>query len=314
MSVAAAPATRVAFTPPDLTPYRAGNTGIPYVTSLIAPAPGPHVMIMALTHGNEICGAVTLDRLFRRGIRPVRGTLTLAFANIAAYERFETAQPHRSRFVDEDFNRLWDVATLEGPRRSVELTRARELRPIIDAVDLLLDIHSMTAPSPPLMLTGLCAKSMALAQRVGMPEILMRDAGHAGGTRLRDYGAFGDPDAPNTALLIECGEHWRIEAAETAFATSLRFLAATQTIDAPAPAPNQRQRVLEVTHAVTVAGPDFTFAPSFHGLSVVPKAGTPIARDGGRLVVTPYDDCVIIMPAASVERGQTAMRLGRFTD
>jgi predicted deacylase len=62
-------AYRVELTPPDLSPYREGNTGIEYVTSFVAGEPGPHVLITALTHGNEICGAITLDKLFRAGVR-----------------------------------------------------------------------------------------------------------------------------------------------------------------------------------------------------------------------------------------------------
>ncbi len=48
-----------------------------------------------------------------------------------------------SRFIDEDFNRVWDKDTLDGPRQSSELARARAMRPVFDSADLLLDIHSM---------------------------------------------------------------------------------------------------------------------------------------------------------------------------
>ena len=71
-------AYRVELTPPDIEPYRQGNTGIEYVTTFASDAPGPHVLVAALTHGNEICGAIALDKLFRAGIRPRRGRLTLA--------------------------------------------------------------------------------------------------------------------------------------------------------------------------------------------------------------------------------------------
>ena len=78
----------VELTAPDIEPYRAGNTGVEYVTTFAAAAPGPHVTVCGLTHGNEICGAVTLDKLFRAGIRPRQGKLTLAFNNVAAYREF----------------------------------------------------------------------------------------------------------------------------------------------------------------------------------------------------------------------------------
>ena len=49
---------------PDISAYRAGNTGIDYVTTFDSGIAGPHVMVSAVTHGNELCGAVTLDFLF----------------------------------------------------------------------------------------------------------------------------------------------------------------------------------------------------------------------------------------------------------
>ena len=63
--------------------------------------------------------------------------------NVAAYTRFDPVNPVVSRYVDEDFNRVWSAEVLDGPRDSVELRRAREVRPLVDTVDLLLDIHSM---------------------------------------------------------------------------------------------------------------------------------------------------------------------------
>ena len=302
---------------PDIAAY-AGNTGIPYVTTMDSGRRGPHVMVNALTHGNEICGAVALDRLFRDGVRPAAGKLSLSFANVDAFGHFEPTNPIASRFVDEDFNRLWDAATLDGPRASTELTRARALRPLIDQVDLLLDLHSMQHATGPLMLAGLADKSLALARRVGMPAVIVRDAGHAAGRRLRDYGDFGEPNSPKTALLVECGQHWERAAADVAIETSLSFLAAAGVL-APAEAarllarPAPRQRVVTVTDAVTIAGEGFEFTADYRGLEVIAHAGTVIARDGQREVRTPYDDCVLIMPSRRLTRGQTAVRLGRFT-
>src|ERR1700676_4176942 len=182
------PTYAVGLTPPDIQPFRAGNTGADYVTTFDSGVAGPHVLVSALTHGNEICGAIALDRLFRVGLRPRQGKLTLAFDNVAAYRSFDLRVPTASRFIDEDFNRLWAPATLDGPRQSTELARARTLRPIVDAADFLLDIHSMQYSTAPLMLAGTLDRSVALARRVGIPELIMCDAGHAAGPRMRDYG------------------------------------------------------------------------------------------------------------------------------
>jgi len=316
------PTYKVELVAPDIEPYRAGNTGIDYVTTFAATAPGPHVMVAGLTHGNEICGAIVLDRLLRAGIRPRQGTLTLSFNNVAAYRQFDPRMPIASRYINEDFNRLWSPATLGGTRDSAELTRARALRPVVDMADYLLDLHSMQYATKPLMLAGLLDKSRALARRVGIPEIIMCDAGHAAGPRMRDYGGFGDPHSAKTALLIECGQHWERRAAEVAIDVTLRFLIALGTVEAedvaalggPEFDAHPRQRVIEVTEAVTIGGEHFEFVDDYTGLEVVQRQGTVIAHDGPRPVRTPYDDCVLIMPSRRLLRGQTAVRLGRYVD
>ena len=312
----------VELSPPDITPYRAGNSGVEYVSTFDSGVAGPHVLVTALTHGNEICGAIALDRLLRAGLRPLRGKLTLAFDNVAAYHSFNPRYPIASRFVDEDFNRLWDEATLDGERQSTELARARALRPFVEAADFLLDIHSMQHATAPLMLAGMLDRSVALARRVGIPELIMCDVGHAAGKRMRDYGAFGDPASPKTALLIEAGQHWQQRSAEIATDVMLRFLLALGTLTQDDAASlggpdfdaHPRQRVIEVTEAVTIAGDRFDFAGDFRGLEVLPQKGTLIGRDDGREVRTPYDNCVLIMPSRRSGKGQTAVRLGRYVE
>jgi predicted deacylase len=316
----AEPNYAVELTPPDIEPYRAGNVGVDYVTTFDSGVSGPHVLVTALTHGNEICGAIALDRLFRAGLRPRRGRLTLAFDNVAAYRSFDPRYPVVSRFVDEDFNRLWDEATLDGPRQSIELARARTLRPFVDAADFLLDIHSMQYATAPLMLAGTLDRSVALARRVGIPELIMCDAGHAAGKRMRDYGPFGDRASPQTALLIEAGQHWQDRAAEVATDVMLRFLIAVGALTRDDAAPiggpdfdaHPQQRIIEVTEAVTIASDKFEFVDDFRGLEVLSPKGTLIGRDNGREVRTPYDDCVLIMPSRRLAKGHTAVRLGRF--
>ena len=302
---------------PDISPYKKGNTGFDYVTTFDSGVPGPHAAISAVVHGNELCGAIALDWLFRENVRPARGKLSLFFCNVDAYLGFDRANPQASRFVDEDFNRVWNVETLEGPRKSAELARARALRPFLDTVDLLLDIHSMQHPTAPLMLCGPLEKGRRFARELGTPATVVSDAGHAAGKRMRDYGGFGDPDGPKNALLVECGQHWERNSEPVAKQTALRFLLATGAVarDWIAPRltpPPAAQKVIEVTHAVTIRNDGFEFVEPFKGLETIDKAGTIIARDGQTPVTTPYDACVLIMPSRRLGKGQTAVRLGRY--
>jgi predicted deacylase len=315
---AGGPAIDVAF--PDLSRWAAGNGGTPYLWTFDSGRSGPHLGLQALTHGNEVCGAIALDVLLSEDFRPVRGKVSFCFANTAAYANWNPREPFKSRFVDEDFNRVWSAEVLDGPRHSSELARARALRTYYESLDYLLDIHSMSDRCPPLMLAGVQRKGVELALALGAPEHVIVDAGHASGRRLRDYGRFDDPGQPGAALLIECGQHWSAASPTVALDVALRFLrhfgaVAPEFVDRHlSTAPTPKQKVIEVTDSIPIRTAAFSFLwPPSDLLSIVPEAGTLIARDGDREIRTPYDDCALVMPMRRTAKpGDTAVRLGRF--
>lgn len=309
----------VELSPPDIAPYRQGNTGVDYVHVLDSGRPGPNVMVQALTHGNEICGALAVDWLFREKVSPARGKLTLAFANVEAFARFDYDDPDRSRYIDEDYNRVWADEALSGKRDSIELRRARRLQPFVDAADFLLDLHSMHEPCRPIMVCGTSEKSAAFSRKLGVPGDLLIDTGHPAGLRMMERGGFGDPASPRTAVLIECGQHWEKSSEAVAKDTVLRFLKVTGGVEAGwadariTLAPPKEQRLVRVTEAVVAKSMAFKFAWSFKGLEVVPNAGTVVATDGDAVWKTPYDNCVMVMPSVKhLKPGTTLVRLGRY--
>jgi predicted deacylase len=312
---------KIELSPPDITPYKAGNTGVDYVHVLDSGKPGPNVMMQALTHGNEICGAIALDYLFKEGVKPRQGKLTMTFANVEANARFDFDDPDRSRYIDEDYNRVWADSALDGPRDSIELRRARKLKPFVDAADLLLDLHSMHEPCEPIMVCGTIDKNAQFAREIGVPRALLLDTGHPAGLRMIERGGFGDPKSPKKAVLIECGQHWEKRAADVAIDTALRFLAVTGAVEEGWAKSRYRlepvkpQRTVRVTEAVVARSMGFRFAKAWTGLEVVPKAGTLVATDGDKTWTTPYDDCVMVMPSLiHLKPGTTVLRLGRFSD
>ncbi len=277
--------------------------------------------IQALTHGNEVCGAISNDWFLREGFRPMRGTLTLTFANVDAYRTFNAADPFTSRCVDEDFNRLWTAEVLDGARQTADLARARELRPVYDATEYLLDLHSMTDPCVPLALAGQQQKGLELAFAIGVPQHIIIDAGHKAGRRLRDYGAFDDPEDPRNALLVECGQHW--ERAAPAIARQTARCASCAISAWPTAAfldahldtlPLPTQRAIEITHVITIATEGFRFARPVEGLDLIAEAGTLLAHDGDAEVHTPYDNSVLVMPTRRPKKGETAVRIGRYVN
>ena len=252
---------------PDLSPWAAGNTAVPGFTTREGALPGPHVAILALTHGNEFAGAIVLERLLRAGFVPRLGRLTSGFVNQAAFDRFDPLHPTASRFLDEDINRVWDEAVLDGPRRSRELDRAREIRPLIETVDVLLDLHSMLWPSEPLMLCGGVNKGRALALCIGAPEMVVADKGHANGKRLIDYTRFVDPGTDACANLLEAGQHWQQSTVDVAQAAVTGLLGSAGMTECARP--DVRQRCATVTAAVTAATKHFSFVQSYRGGQIV---------------------------------------------
>ncbi|MDQ0085503.1 putative deacylase [Variovorax boronicumulans] len=309
---------------PDLSAWRAGNTGVEGVWHFEAEAPGRHVMISALVHGNEVCGAWALKGLLEAGVRPQRGTLTLAFCNLEAFDTFDVADHDASRFVDEDLNRQWLPDRIEaGGTR--ERRRAAALLPYVTQADWLLDLHSMHEPSAPLTLTGIQPRNLRLAQAMHSPEHVVIDAGHKDGVRMRDFGRFGAPDADAQsdalALLVECGFHGDPASRTVAQDQCARFLRAAGTLDDAAIAQQlpgwlqpdaPRQWALDVTGPVVARGEDFRFAQPFTGLEVIERAGTVIGWNEGEPVVTPYDNCVLVMPSTrQAKPGVTVVRYAR---
>ena len=87
---------------------RPATRGIPYVWTFAGNGAGPHVLVQALTHGNEVCGAIALDWLLGEEFRP------------------------RARHADDVLRQRRRVPALR-PGRSVRLAlRRRGFQPAVD--------------------------------------------------------------------------------------------------------------------------------------------------------------------------------------
>jgi predicted deacylase len=245
---------------------------------------------------------------------PVLGKLSFAFVNLAAFARFDPRTPTLSRFVDEDINRLWEEAILSSPRHSVELDRAREIRPLIDHADVILDLHSMLWPSDPVILCGSAARGRTLGHAMGWPPTVVADPGHANGARLIDYERFTRSDA--IAILVEAGQHWRPETVDTATAAVSGLLRHLELVaddtNLPIPPMRREAQFATVTNVVTPRTNSFSFTKAWYGGEIVPRRNTVIAMDGLTEITTPYDDCLLVMPSLRPRKGHTAVRLARF--
>lgn len=298
--------------PRDLSAYRQGNVGIDYVHRFTSGRPGPHVLVNALTHGNEFCGMVAATHLLDTGVRPLVGTLTVSFANVAAYETFDPARPFDSRQIVHNLNRVWSPEWLDGPEDSPELRRARALRPVVAAADHLLDIHSTSQDVAPFWVYQAFARNSAAALAIGDPAIhLVMPGGLGSGTPVIQHGHFGEAAAHGVSAVVECGQHFLHASSEVAIDVTKRFLAHFGLIarDPAGPAPQPAQR-FELLQTVVIKTPEFRFTRPCVGFEVFAKDEL-IATDGVDEIRAPCDDCTVLMPARAAIVGREGVYLAR---
>ena len=120
---------------------------------------------------------------------------------------------------------------------------------------------------------------------------------------MRDYGAYIDRQSGRIALLLKAGQHW----ARASVNVDRSDVPPGRLMpDTLSPAP------IVATERAVAQSIDFRFVQSFTGGETQAWAGTVIAIDDGCKVVTPYDDCVQVMPSVRQLRpGVTTVRLGR---
>ena len=299
----------------DLSPYRNGNTGIDYIHTFDSGKSGPHVLVNALTKGNEFCGIGAICFLLDQQIKPVRGKLTLSFANVAAYERFDPHDPQANRFIDVNFNRIWADDILDAGDSASEVIRARQMRPIIGQADYLLDLLSNCHlrdsddwNDPPMLAYIEKTAALEIAEKMKFPLHQIGCQPSPRGGMLYEYGSFRDAASPAAGLLAECGPHFDKDAETNAIQIALRFLDACGVI---APETVKTYNAVAETGKVNVYSDmllpvaetdSFRFSGEFRGYEEFSE-GDLIALDGDKELRAPYDNCVLIAVATNIRKG-----------
>lgn len=292
----------------DLSAYAAGNTGIPYAFTFKSGRPGPHVLITGLSHGNEPGGRDAVTALIDK-VRPEAGTLSLALLNLDAHQASNGVDPYGRRFVDHDFNRVWDDAILDGEANSREIVRARQVRPLVQQADALLDIHATPYEASPYFVLKPGSKGVALAERLGTPRTrILFEQGSVHQPTITNYRQFADPASPAVALSLETGLFFARTSATSGLSTAIRLLRLKGVIGPEAhedlvtwsdPGPVRRVRVLfpeivETTDIALLFRPD-EFRPR--------PEGEIVAYDAGRPIRAPFEGAVPLWIKQTFEAG-----------
>lgn len=281
---------------------------------------GPRLIILGAVHGNEVCGTRALERLIAEidagRLHIERGTLTVVpITNPLAYRLGQ-------RQGERNLNR--NLQPTAEPR-DFEDRIANVLCPLLDAHEVLLDLHSFHTDGQPFVMLGPNDNDGALEPFAHAREEV-RMAAHLGVTRVvegwLDTYAIGvkrrraqHPDANPLTLspaygvgtteymrsrggygvTLECGQHNDPAAVGVAYRAVMQTLALLKLIDAPLQPPLNDYEVLRLHDVVDLAHADDTFVRPWHSFAPI-AAGEPIGRRHDGSEVRASDDGFIVFP------------------
>ena len=299
--------------------------------------PGARLIVLGAVHGNETCGTRAIERLIAEidagVVRLAAGRLTLVpVTNPLAYAE------HR-RAGDRNLNRK--LAPTDEPREYEDHV-ANWLCPLLAAHEVLLDLHSFSAPGTPFVFFGPCdndgplepfaqaAREEALAVRLGVGRAVDGWlATYAAGVARRRELAARFPEATldldprygigtteymrsvgGCAVTLECGQHDDPQAPGVAYAAILATLAHLRLIEQPDPPPVPDVECLSLSEVIDKLHPGDSFARPWRSFDAVARGQAIAARHDGSVVAAPFDGFVVF-PNPAAQAGHEWFYLAR---
>lgn len=280
--------------------------------------PGPRVVVLGAVHGNERCGAQAIaqvvDELAAGAFGIERGVLTMVpVTNPCAYQQ-------RTRQGDRNLNRNLRVS---AEPTDYEDHIANVLCPLLDAHDVLLDLHSFHTPGQPFTMVGPTnntgtlepfqhsAQEERLVAHLGPRRVVegwmyvyargvqrrrqaqqsasaaLLDTGYGIGTSeyMRSRGGYG--------VTLECGQHDDPEAVGVAYRAIRQTLAVLGLTSLALKPPASEFQVLRLQDVVDREHDDDRFAQPWKSFDPVVDGQLIGQRHDGREVKAPADGFVV---------------------
>lgn len=264
--------------------------------------PGTRLVVFGAIHGNEPCGPRAIHSIAQKiesGEIPLaRGSLLcIPGANPNAFAQ-------KVRQTEENLNRVFRKT--DSPS-SYEQKIANELCALLDAeADMLLDIHSTSAPGPMSVFTDYPSEeNLALAEALGAEYIILdwplvyaQNQHGLTSSCTSDYAhEIGIPSA-----TVECGQHEDLEATARAEKAIIRTLSHAGIIDGSKEtvSPTTKIRLTSVEKKYKDGD---VFTKHWGHLEPI-KQGEVIAQLESGEQVTAKEDCVMVLPKHHAVAGE----------
>jgi len=276
--------------------------------------PGPKLVVFGAVHGNETCGTVAIRRIVQeleQGLWHIEhGTLTMVpVVNPLAYQL-------KRRHGDRNLNRNMRIST---DPQDFEDRLSNMICPLLQAHDVLLDLHSFHTPGIPFALIGphdndgpLEAFSKAkleeaLAMRLGVDRFVegwletyaqgVRDRQARGAEAHVDYGV-GTTETirryGGAGITLECGQHKDEDAPETAYRAiraTLDYLGMAAAESPPVPSSNPE--VIRLYQVVDRLHPEDRFSRDWRSFETIQRGDVIGQRHDGTELTADQDGWIV---------------------
>lgn len=283
--------------------------------SFYSEVPGPRLLVLGAIHGDEKCGTAGINRIIpeieRGDIKLKCGQVTFVpVCNPRAYAK-------NVRYIDRNLNR--DMVRARNPK-IYEAKLSNILVPMIEACDVLLDIHSYHAGGPAFtVLNEGSPRYVNFAAALGSSWIISGwtkaylASAPKGGTRSKtEHIGTTECAYENGAIdvALECGQHLDPKAPQIAYDGIRRAMAYLKMADFPDLKPLSMPQRAELKEVVYSDGKG-TFARPWRHLDIA-RAGELIATRGNGSVLKAKKDSTIILPRVDAPRGDEWFYLGEL--
>jgi predicted deacylase len=284
---------------------------------------GPKLIVLGAVHGNEVCGTLAIRRLMADielgSVRITRGRLTLVpITNPLAYQL-------KRRHGDRNLNRNMRVS--DAPQ-DFEDRIANLLCPLLQAHDVLLDLHSFHTPGKPFAMIGppdnrgelepfaRASEEEAMALRLGVGRFVegwldtyaqgVKDRHARGAEASVNYGV-GTTETMRRyggiAVTLECGQHEEESASQIAYEAIRNTLAHLGMVEDVAPEPALHREIIRLYRVVDRLHEEDAFTQAWQSFAPVQRGDVIAHRHDGTALTADRDGWIVFPnPAAQVDQ------------
>ncbi len=261
---------------------------------------GEDVLFLGSVHGNEVCGSLAIDEVLRK-IK--EGLLTIQKGSVAFIPRVnKRAYDEGKRFIDVNLNR---VVKKKDSANTHEERLAQALIPFLEEADYVVDLHSMTAKTEPMVFLDYeSVENNSLAEATGAPFCVKGWPAVFKSDELCSDTISCVHRSSGHGVTVECGQHNEASSVEVARNVILKVLKRYNGLrgDFLTQATKSASVSVRIKKVFFRDSDKDTFTHSFTNFEAI-KRGELIASRSGGITISAEEDGYILLPNNNAQVG-----------